>query len=274
VLAFLPVDADMVVGVDVAALRGSALWAEYQGKLTDAAGPQLANVQKTCGFDPLQSVSSVTLAAYSKDMAGAVAVVRGLDRDRTIACLQNKVVPDVTVASDHGVVTLTHTNGSRDVLSFADSTTLVLQGAKASAQPTPDQLRAVMQAGVPLRSSPTFLDMFNRLEKGATMWMVVNGNASAFDKLGMATRPRAIYGTLRAADGLSGKVHIRMPTADDAKQLTGMAQAQIQQAAAMFDQLDVAAEGEVMTVTVALSMSKLRSMVQMMSMMFGGAGSP
>lgn len=271
-LAFLPVDADIVLGVDVASLRTSAVWAEYQGKLTNLVGPQLASIQKSCGFDPIQAVQSVTLGVFSKDTANTVVIVRGLDRDRTIACLKTNVIPDTTVAMDRDVVSLIHKTGDRDVLAFADGSTLVLQGSK---QPTADGLRALVQGGAPLRGSASFLEMFDRLDRGATGWIVVNGNASMFDKLaGMGNRPRAIYGTVRVGAGVAAKVHIRMATPEAAKQLAATAQAQSQQAAAMFDRLDVVAEGDIMTVTIELSLEKLRSLVSMMMMMAGAQSSP
>jgi hypothetical protein len=267
-LAFLPLDADIVLGVDVAALRTSALWAEYQSGLTDLLGPQLASIQKTCGFDPIQTVESVTLAVSAKEGTNTVLVVRGLDRDRTIACLKTNVIPDTTVAMDRDVVSLTHGGGGRDVLAFADRSTLVLEGSK---QPTPDGLRARLQGGAPLRGSPAFLEMFGRLERGATVWVVINGNASLFDKLaGTGMRPSAIYGTVHAAAGLGSKVHMRMPSPDQAKQLAATAQGQTQQAASMFSRLDVTAEGDVVTIALEMSLDNVRTMVSAFGIL-GGA---
>lgn len=270
-LAFVPVDADIVLGVDVAALRKSALWTEYQPMLTSLTGPLLASVQKTCGFDPIQAIQSVTLGVLSKDTANTVLVVRGLDHDRTIACLQAQVVPDVTVAVDHDIVSLTHSAG-HDLLAFADRTTMVLQGSRDG---SPDGLRALLKSGAPLRSSPVFLDMFGHLEPGATAWLVVNGNAAMFDQLGaMGNRPRAIYGTLRLAAGLGAKIHFRMTTPEQATQLAATAQGQTQQVAAMVDRIEATSQGEVMTVSVEMSLDKLRSLISMIAMLAGGAKAP
>ena len=79
---------------------------------------------------------------------------------------------------------------------------------------------------------------------------------------------------MRVGAGVAAKVHIRMATPEAAKQLAATAQAQSQQAAAMFDRLDVVAEGDIMTVTIELSLEKLRSLVSMMMMMAGAQSSP
>jgi len=272
VLAFLPLNADVVVGVDTVALRASAVWAEYKPKITKAIGPQLTNVQRTCGFDPMETVQSVILAGYGKDVSNGVVVVRGLDRSRTTACLQRKIIPDTTVTMDRDVMVLTDKNGERDRIAFADSSTLVLQGSRRGA-PAPEDLHAVLQAGSPLRTSSSFLEMFDRLERGATVWMVINGNASLFDDLAtLGTRPRALYGTLRFAEGVAAKVHLRMATADQAAQLTATVQSQLQQASAMFDRLAVTTEGDVMTITAELSLDKLRSLISIVMTMAGAGG--
>jgi len=270
-LGFLPIDSDVVIGINVRALRASALWAEYQPRLTQAIGPQLADVQRSCGFDPIQAIDSITVGAISKGQ-DAVIVIRGLDRDRTVACLERNPIPDTTVTSDHGVLLLANKSGHRNLVTFADRTTLVLQGSTA---PTPESLRTVLHSGVPLRGSPGFVGTFERLEPGATLWMVINGKASFFDKFADAViRPVAIFGTIRISDGFAAKAHVRLATPEAAAQATAMAQGQIGQAMAMFDRLEVAADADVMTVTAEMKLDKVRSLVAMVASLFGSVGGP
>jgi hypothetical protein len=267
-LGFLPVDSDVVIGIDVRGLRASALWAEYQPQLARAIGPQLGEVQRSCGFDPLQAIDSITVGGASKS-SEAVIVVRGLDRDRTVACLERNLIPDTKVTSDHGMLLLANQSGRRNLVTFADRTTLVLQGSTA---PTPESLRAVLQSGVPLRGSPGFVATFERLEPGATLWMVINGKAAFFDKFAdAAIRPVAIFATLRLGDGFAAKAHMRLATPEAAAQATALAQAQIAQAAAMFDRLEVAADADVMTVTAEMKLDKVRTLIAMLVNLVGAA---
>ncbi|HEY0477180.1 MAG TPA: hypothetical protein VGD37_06630 [Kofleriaceae bacterium] len=271
-LSFLPLDSDIVLGIDIRALRASALWKEYLPRLTQAVGANLAEVQRRCGFDPIQAIDSVTIGTRTKDTSDTVVVIRGPERDRTVACLQSNVAPGTTVTTvpgDRGVLLVASKNGARNLATFADRSTLVLVGATRS---TPDALRAVLRGGAPLRGSQGFVAAFDRLEPGATMWLVVNGKALIFDQMAVGgVRPLAMYGTLRVGDGLQGRLHVRLTTPDEAAKLAGVAQTQIQPAAAMVDRLTATAEGDVMTVAADMSIDKVRALASMLLSVAGSA---
>jgi hypothetical protein len=272
VLGFIPLASDIVGGVDVKALRASPLWAEYQPHLVAAIGPQLADLKQKCGFDPIETIESVTFGVPNRsDPANGVVVIRGLDRDRTIACLATQIIPDTTVTNDNGVLTLANKSGALNLVTFVDRSTLVLEG---TLHPTKDSLQAVVRSGAPLRTSPAFLEMYDKLEPNATIWMVINGNAAALDKLGsMGTKPRGLYGTIRVAAGIAARVHLRLETADQAAQLAATFSGQLQSARPMFDQLAATSEGDVLALTVDLSAAQLRSLTRMMGTMFNASGS-
>jgi hypothetical protein len=274
-LTFLPLDSDIVLGIDVQALRASAVWKEYLPRLSQAIGSSLADVQSRCGFDPVQAINSVTIGTRSKDTSDTVVVIRGPDRDRTVACLLGNIVPDTTVTvtpEDRGVLVLANKSGARNLVTFADRSTLVLQGAR---QATPGSLRALLRSGAPLRGSQGFGATFDRLEPGASVWLVVSGKASIFDKIaGNGVHPLAMYGTLRVGDGLQGRLHVRLTTPDEATKLAGLVQGQIAMAAAMVDRLTATAEGDVTTVAVDMSMDKVRALVSMLLPLVGAGTSP
>jgi len=60
-LAFLPADAELVVSVDAAQLRSSALWQKVQPALTAKLGDMLAAFAAECGYDPVAAVKRITL---------------------------------------------------------------------------------------------------------------------------------------------------------------------------------------------------------------------
>jgi len=273
VLGFLPLASDIVLRFDVKALRGSPLWAEYQPKLVAAIGPELAGIKQKCGFDPLEAVESVTAGLTNTSKGGppdGVFVVRGLDRDRTIACLEAQILPDTTVTNDHGVLSLAHERGSLNLMTFVDPSTLVLMGSTHS---TREGLEAVLHGGAPLRNSPAFLETYGKLEPDATVWLAFNGNAAVLDKFAaMGGRPRGVYGTIRIAAGIAVRFHLRMETADQAAQIAATFSSQMQAARSMFDQLAATSEGDVVAITVDLSAAKLRSLVGMMAPMLNAPG--
>ena len=268
-LGFLPIDDDVVLGIDLRSLRASALWAEYLPRLRQTIASELADIQRTCGFDPLQVVDSVTLGIHSRDTSDSVLVLRGPDRDRTLACLRSNLIPGTVVTEDRGVLLLAGKTGAQSMVAFADRSTLVLQSAK---HPSADALRATLRSGSPLRGSPGFLGTFQRLEPGAMLWLVVNGTAPIFDKFDNAVgRPVAVFGTLRVTDGFSAQLHVRMAAPDAATQLAGLIRGQIHQAGTMFDRLEVSADGEVATLVAEMSRDKVRALVAMLGNLVGSA---
>src|SRR6185312_5397353 len=78
-LAYVPVDADAVLGFNFAQLQHSALWQQFVAKeLADSA--DLKELTAECGFDPLASLSHVTAGIKMQgDTVNGAVVVHGLD---------------------------------------------------------------------------------------------------------------------------------------------------------------------------------------------------
>ena len=54
-LSLLPVDSEMVIGLNIAQLQQSALWKQFSPKIMDKIAGNLADFKADCGFDPLDS---------------------------------------------------------------------------------------------------------------------------------------------------------------------------------------------------------------------------
>jgi hypothetical protein len=270
VLGYLPADSDLVVGVDVKALRRSALWREYHVKLIAALGPRFAALKEKCGFDPIETMEYATVAGRGDDTR--VAVIRGWDPDQVFACIHAASPPDRAMTIDQGIITLTDRGGETHVASFVDRSTLVLD---ASTHPSKQRLRDLLDSGAPLRRSPAFLAMYDQLERDATVWLLVNGNGKLLDKFGsLGVRPRGVYGTVHLAAGIASTIHLRMPTADQAAGFATMMNAQMKSASAMVDHLAVTADGDVATIGLGMSADQLRTLVNTATSMMGGFGKP
>jgi hypothetical protein len=274
VLAYLPIDSEVVIGIDVKGLRGSALWAQYRPLLVQRLGAQLADITQKCGFDPIEAVESIAFAIAdpSDQQSNAVLVVRGLDREHTLACLAKQIIPDTTATIDDGIVVLAHPNNDRrQVLTFVDHSTLIVQAAK---QPTKDTLRGLVASGVPLRGSPAFMAMYDQLDRPATVWGAINGRARMLGQIAsLGGQPRGLYGTLLVTDGLASTVRLQLETADQATQVTAKLQPQLAVAGAMLGELAVRAEGSVVKLTIAMSADQLRGILATMGLA-GGNASP
>jgi hypothetical protein len=115
--------------------------------------------------------------------------------------------------------------------------------------------------------------MYGKVKTSDSLWFLLNGNSKVFEKVAaMGIKPKAVFGSLNVTDGLSLDMRMRMETPDAASQLANMGKAQIQQAAKMFDQIDVNADGSDVKFTVVLSNQKLQALISQFSGMFGGLG--
>jgi hypothetical protein len=224
-LSMLPVDAEAVMGINFAKLQTSEAWKQLieprlSGNATLLA--KLTELKSTCGFDPMAEIKS--LAVGMKGGFGSpdgVVVVHGLDKAKTMACFEKKdafAKHDVDATLDGDVAILKPAKGGdpeqvAGVTFVNDTTAVVVLGPRA----TKDGVNKAAAGKSMLKSSPTFIDMYNRLDTGQAMWVMVNGNSKLFERLkqlGIATM--GMFGTLGTADGLALDLRLRMESADNA----------------------------------------------------------
>jgi hypothetical protein len=121
-LTYLPADSDVIIKVDVAALRRTKLWSTYEHDVAKLLLPSFE-----CEYAPLRDVSTVEIGvSFKSDLA--VFVVRGLDRDKTLHCLH----ASSTARFDGDVVTVTAPSGMVDIVTFVDRSTMVMQEGKST----------------------------------------------------------------------------------------------------------------------------------------------
>lgn len=264
-LGFLPIDSELVLGLDAAQLRASALWQLLEPRILAQSNGSLELFQARCGFDLVPSIRGVTLGLrnVSADRPEGVIVVAGLDRTKLMACLEDaaktspgKVVVDGRVVIFHG------DHGRGGAAQFVDGSTLVFAIGPAFDR---DVFGATLRAGAPLRSSPAFMEMWGRINAGDALWMLINGNAKLLDKAAaMGFRPKAVFGSVSVARGLAANLRVRLDDPATATNLAAMAQGQLGMAASFFDQLEVAADDVDLVVTAAMTDQQVQSLASML----------
>jgi hypothetical protein len=275
-LALLPVDSELVMGLNFAQLQQSALWKQFSPKLMEKAAAGLAEFKVACGFDPLEAVKSVSMGLKGLGAAtpDGIVVVHGPEKAKVMACVDKAKVEaakkgtDITVDGD--VFLVKDKSGQPTAFTFVNDTTLI--GA-IGAMGTKDGVMAAAKGQSALKSSATFVEMYSKINTGDSMWMLMNGNSPAFSKMGsMGVKPKAVFGSINVTDGLTVDMRIRLGTPDEAKQLVTMLQGQINnpQVKQMFDKLDVTADGSDAKFGVAMSNQKLQQLMQMVGGMMGG----
>jgi hypothetical protein len=275
-LALLPVDSELVMGLNFAQLQQSALWKQYSPKIMEKAAGDLADFKADCGFDPMEAVKSVTfgMKGLGGDKPDGVLVVHGPDKAKSMACIEKMkakaAAKGTEVTVDGDVVLIKDKSGEPTAFTFINDNTMVgVMGANA----TKDGVLAAAKGGSTLKTSPAFVEMYSKINTKDSIWGLANGNSPAFAKMGaMGLKPKAIFGSLNVTDGLTLDMRIRAEKPDDAKGFVATMQGQINnpQVKQMFDKLEVTQDGSDVKISVALSNQKLQQLTQMLGGMMGG----
>ncbi|HEU4733184.1 MAG TPA: hypothetical protein VFT22_35070 [Kofleriaceae bacterium] len=281
-LSLLPLDSELVLGVNLAQVQQSALWKQFvEPKLMSGdAVKHMTEFKTKCGFDPMAAIKSVSVGmkGVGNDKPDGVVVIHGLDKARSWACLdanKDEITKDGTEYTKDGDVGIfKNKDGYSAAVTFVnDSTAIAVLGDKANAA----GVKAVAAGGSTLKSSPPFLDMYSKINSGDSLWLLMNGASKVFDKMAtMGVKPKAMFGSLNVTDGLSLDLRMRLETPDAAAQLATMSKAQLQQAAKMFDKADVTSDGADVRYSIVLSSQKLQALIAQFAGLvgaFGGMGS-
>jgi hypothetical protein len=272
VLAYLPVDSEIVMRLDVKRVRASELWAEYEPMVVAALGVKLTEVRDKCGFDPIGAIDSVTFGLRGASGKDGVIVLRGWERDKLMACLEAERAGGDTslVANDRGILTFRSKDGKQHVAGFADRSTLVFH---LSSHATSEDMRVLLRGGAPLRRSPTFLALYERLSRDVAVWFLMTGNAGVLRALpSSGPKMRGMYGTIDVGASVVAAAHVLMDDVNQAAQIAVVLDQYLQQARPMFDRLRATSDGDVITIECELSSAQLRTLAGLAFSMFAGLG--
>ena len=195
--------------------------------------------------------------------------MRGLDRKAFWACMEHlaKADPRVTIANDVVLVK----GGPRQnpaAFTFAGASTLV---SVLSPTASSEELARVIKSGAPLRTSPAFLEMLGRIETQRTAWFALNGNGKVFDKVAaLGIRPTALSGSVDLANGFTAAALLRLDSEDSARNLAVLGQAQLAQAKALVEEIELSSEDADLVFRVVVTQEQLESIVRMFGMFAGG----
>ena len=275
-LALLPVDSEAVIGINFAQLSQSGLWKQYVAPKL-ASTPGLDKFKALCGFDPLASLKSIAIGMKNLGGGGepqGAIVVHGYDKSQAMSCFDKDGVKEAEkdgskVTIDGDVVLVTDKSGKQVGFTFVnDNTAIAVLGPDASSK---DGVKKVASGGGALKSSPTFVEMFSKINTQDSVWMVINGQSPAFAKASaMGIKMKALFGSLNVTDGLTVDLRLRLGSPDEATNMVSMANGQLAQAKQFFDKIDVKSDGSDVKFDIAMSKEKLQSMIGMMAGMMGG----
>jgi hypothetical protein len=189
-----------------------------------------------------------------------VFVMRGVPRDRTLACA-TRALPGQAKVELAGDVILIPGKGPGDppgAARFADGATLVVATSRR-------RLDAALSSGAPLRGSRAFSELWALVDTRHALWGIANATSRAFSSLAsMGVRPRALLGSVALAGGLSLIGRMRLGTPDEAQQLASLGQAQSGAMRSMAERVEIGADGPDVTLRVDMTAGQAESMVRLM----------
>jgi hypothetical protein len=275
-LALLPRDSEVVLGINVAQVQQSGLWKQFVEPLLSSgdAMRKVGDFKAKCGVDPMSVVKSFSLGM--KGVTGVkpsgVAVVHGMNKAKAMTCLdamKDDMAKDGTELSHDGdVVLIKNPKGVQVAMTYvSDTTALAVFGEQADAA----GLKAAQASDQTLKASQPFLDMYHKINTGDSLWLLLSGKA--LEKgASFGVKTNAVYGSINVTDGLSLDLRMRFDTPDDASKFATMSKSQAQQAAKMFDKVDITSEGPEVKFSIALSSQKLKDLVAQLKGLFSAFG--
>lgn len=272
-LSLLPVDSELVGGLDFQQLQNSALWKQFMGPMMAKNDVQkdMQEFQTQCGMDPMKVVSKLSFGfkGLGTDSPDGVIVMHGIDKGKATACY-DKLVKSGKIgkeAKKDGDVLLFKKDNKQAAFSFVDANTaLFVMGT----QGTKDGIKTIGKGGSALKTSAAFVDLYKKTNTSDTLWIIMNGSSKAFDAMAsLGIKPKAVYGSLNVTKDLNLDVRVRMKSGADATNLSNMMNTQVKAAAGMVDKITIAADGSDVSVKVLMSDAKLKALATQFGGMMG-----
>lgn len=239
-LGAIPVDATVVVGIDVQQLAKAEIVvrAVDQMLLRDPdLAARLGRLAKDCGVDVTHQVKTVHLALGPRSSKGGTAppsllVATGqLAETALTGCLQAGTGSGggtLTVRDLGGRSLYKLTEGARVLhLAFGQADTVVIGADEA-------WVLAAVGGGAKVDASPTLGPLLEKIDREAAVWAVATMDAdlgaalTRITKGKVAASPQALHGALRTKSGLGGEVAFVMANEADAEALVGFAADELQ----------------------------------------------
>ena len=270
-LALLPADSDAVIGLNFAQIRGSALWQRFVAPLV-AGNEDLQKFQAQCGFDLLDSLGSVSIGLKnlgSDDDVSGVIVIHGFDKAKSMSCFDKQRLADLgdgdarlTIDGDVIMVGSGHDSAA---FTFIDATTaLVVLGPAAATRQSVEQVAA---GGGTLATTSAFAETLQYVNTDDSLWLMLADSSpivkTANEQIAKYTpiQVGTTYIALDVTDSLALDAGFRLGSPATVAALATAIQAKLAtySVAQYFDQLDVAADGSDLIVSVAMSGDQLLS---------------
>lgn len=260
VLAYLAADSEIVFGFEWTTARQSAMYKTFEPQIIAGLGSKLPKIRQECGFDPMTSIERVVFGGKVTGFAiEGVMVITGVGA-HTLECMAKAADGADLAKVENGVLTADRGGSDKMVATIVGGSTLVIE---LSREASPATLAMVLKRGAPLRTSPTFMELFGRREPNASAWGMINGSSEliAMAASNLGARPKSADGTLVLTDVFTGALRVSFANQAD----TDKIHQQLQQFAPMLgryvDKIDVRADGMIVRIDVRATDAQLSTLL-------------
>ncbi len=222
--ALFPKESNMIAGINVSALRGTALWNKFAPMLQQQAGNDLKEFTATCGIDPLNAIDSIIVGGNVKDDKNMVIAVKGnLDKAKILECAKKisaKENTNLKIEEDGQIVGFIEGDESMYLAWLDDGTIVTGPGAEGNKE----WLKGVLSGGASVADNKDFMDLVNNTDSGSSLWfaMVPPADDNPFAAMG-GPAPTAMFASIDLSKGFKLDAGLRFAKADDAKMLADQA---------------------------------------------------
>lgn len=262
-LALVPADADMIVKLDVAALRKSPLWNKYRGQVLEFLAPSFS----TCDYNPLDEITTIT-AGFPLDEQDGVFVIRNVDAGKVRKCLKGSTVESNTsVTFDGDYITLTNKSGAVNLVKFVDDRTIVMQGSKG---PTKETLAKAISIGAPLRKDAATVAVLAEISPTAAVAFLSrpgSKRASELVKSRLGYPVEAFTFAVEATDKVALHAVMKLPSPAEATEVALASQPQVDQAKSFFESAAVKVDGAQVKVDMVATEAQIAQIAQLVQSM-------
>jgi hypothetical protein len=274
-LSLLPVDSEVVIGINLAQVQASPLWKQFVEPrlMTAETTKQITEFKDKCGIDPMTAVKSVSMGIkLNGDKPDGVIVASGIDKGKGWACLdamKAEISKDGTEYTREGDVALFKSkDGEQAAFMFInDNTALMVVGTKGTAA----GIKTVASGASGLKGSQAFVDMHSKINTKDSLWALINGRLLE-RAAALGIKAKALYGSVNVTDGLAADVRMLAESPEAATGVATMLKGQSAQAAQMVDKVEVTNDGAEVRIQMAISNQKLQGLISQFGGMMGAIG--
>jgi hypothetical protein len=286
ILTMFPADSNLVVGINLAGLRGTKLWTQMWPTIEQQGGEELAEFKATCNIDVGTAVNTITVGGnVDKKDNMLIAVTTTVPRDQVLKCvpaMAQKKGKTVEVKEDGKFVSIKEGETTKS-FAWADGSTVVFSAGDADDRPYLEERLAGKDS---VTGNQEFMKLVNATDSTATLWIAfVPPEGGSNPMMGGGAQPKAVYASIKLGEGMKMNAGMRYATPEEATKTAEEANKMMEPAKgdATFgkyvNKTKIAAAGNEVTINVDLNQQEFDELVAliqqqlpMLMMMLGGAG--